>query len=105
MNGIETQKFEMSLDKYSSLVAFYNEIENHYIKNCDEGNDSVFVNFAKKFMENKQNFTCDNVCVPLYFEPIANTITIYCSNGIGNFETLYGPTSKNFRRKRGKKSI
>ena len=72
MNGIETQKFEMSLDKYSSLVAFYNEIENHYIKNCDEVFDSVFVNFAWKFVKHRQNFTCNNVCVPLYFEPIAN---------------------------------
>ena len=93
MNGIETQKFEMSLDKYSSLVAFYNEIENHYIKNCDEGNDSVFVNFAKKFMENKKNFTCDNVCVPLYFEPIANTIKHDIPNCVKaeDYYCMYGP--------------
>ena len=93
MNGIETKTFEMSLDKYSSLVAFYNEIENHYIKHCDDGNDSVFVNFAKKFMENKQNFTCDNVCVPLYFEPIANTITHDIPNCVKaeDYYCMYAP--------------
>ena len=74
MNGITTQTFDMSLDRYSHIVAFYNEIENHYIKHCDEGNDSVYRNFAKKFVEHKQNFTCKNVCIPLYFEPIADTI-------------------------------
>ena len=72
--GIETEHHEMKLDEYENMIIFYKEIRNLYIKNCDEGNQTVFQNFAKSFIKNIQKYNCTNVCVPIYLEPILRTI-------------------------------
>ena len=81
--GIETVHHEMKLDEYENMIVFYKEIRNLYIKNCDEGNQTVFQNFAKSFTKNIQKYNCTNVCVPIYLEPILRTIEHdieYCKN-------------------------
>ena len=63
------------LKKYASIVAFYNEIQNDYIKNCDSTpGRTVFQNFAQNIVNEKSNYNCSNVCIPLWFEPITNAI-------------------------------
>ena len=75
MPGVVTVDYTFDLKKYSSIVAFYNEIQNDYIKNCDGTiGRSVFQNFAQKIVDNKKDYNCTNVCVPIWFEPITNTV-------------------------------
>ena len=75
MPGVVTVDYTFDLKKYSSIVAFYNEIQNDYIKNCDGTiGRTVFQNFAQKIVDSKKDYNCTNVCIPIWFEPITNTI-------------------------------
>ena len=75
MPGVVTVDYSFDLKKYSSIVAFYNEIQNDYIKNCDDTiGRTVFQNFAQKIVDSKKDYNCTNVCIPIWFEPITNTI-------------------------------
>ena len=75
MPGVVTVDYAFDLKKYSSIVAFYNEIQNDYIKNCDDTvGRTVFQNFAQKIVDSKKDYNCTNVCIPIWFEPITNTI-------------------------------
>ena len=56
--GTETLTHEIELDEYENMIIFYKEIRNLYIKNCDNGNNTVFQNFAKSFVENKGKYNC-----------------------------------------------
>ena len=75
MPGVVTVDYAFDLKKYSSTVVFYNEIQNDYIKNCDGTiGRTVFQNFAQKIVDSKKDYNCSNVCIPIWFEPITNTI-------------------------------
>ena len=75
MPGVVTVDYAFDLKKYSSIVAFYSEIQNDYIKNCDGTiGRTVFQNFAQKIVDSKKDYNCTNVCIPIWFEPITNTI-------------------------------
>ena len=75
MPGVVTVDYAFDLKKCSSIVAFYNEIQNDYIKNCDDTiGRNVFQNFAQKIVDSKKDYNCTNVCIPIWFEPITNTV-------------------------------
>ena len=75
MPGVETVDHSIDLKEYGSIVVFCDEIQKDYIKNCD-GNigRTVFQNFAQKIVDSKKDYNCTNVCIPIWFEPITNTI-------------------------------
>ena len=72
MPGVETFDLKIDPDKFTSVVAFYNEIDKLYLKDCDSGSNNVFQNFALKIL--KQNFSCAKICNPLWLEPILDTV-------------------------------
>ena len=75
MPSVETVDFPLNLKTYNLLSVLYNEVQNEYIKNCDRTEGiTVFQNFARKIVDVKNEFNCTNVCIPLWFQPITNTI-------------------------------
>ena len=78
--GVKTEEFILNLKQHKSLVVFYNEIQNEYISTsfsqCKKGNDTVFQTFAHSLIDHRDNFTqfCPNFCMPIYVEPITDTI-------------------------------
>ena len=78
-------------------VVFYDEVQNEYIKDCDKSNNTVFQNFAKLFVDHKNNFTklCPEFCVPLYIEPITDTINhdVPNCNHYADYYCMYQPKS------------
>ena len=53
---------------------YYNEVENFYVKNCNEGSKNVHQVLAQNFVERIQELGCKNPCITLFFKPILNTI-------------------------------
>ena len=75
MPGVETVDYSIDLKEYGSIVVFCDEIQKDYIKNCDGTiGRTVFQNFAQKIVDSKKDYNCTNVCIPIWFEPITNTI-------------------------------
>ena len=75
MPGVETVDYSFDVKEYEAIVVFYNEIQKDYIKNCDGTiGRTVFQNFAQKIVDSKKDYNCTNVCIPIWFEPITNTI-------------------------------
>ena len=74
-NFITTVDHTIDLKKYESIFVFYNEMQKEYIKNCDGTiGRTVFQNFAQKIVDHKKDYNCTNVCIPIWLEPITNTI-------------------------------
>ena len=75
MPGVETVDHSIDLKVNNYIVVFYDEIQKDYIKNSD-GNigRTVFQNFAQKIVDSKKDYNCTNVCIPIWFEPITDTI-------------------------------
>ena len=75
MPGVETVDYSFDVKEYEAIVVFYNEIQKDYIKNCDGTiGRTVFQNFAQKIVDSKKDYNCTNFCIPIWFEPIADTI-------------------------------
>ena len=73
--GVVTVDHTYDLKKYGSTTVFYNEIQKDYIKDCDATiGRTVFQNFAQKIVDHKKDYNCTNVCIPIWLEPITNTI-------------------------------
>ena len=78
--GVKTEEFTLNLKEHKGLVVFYNEIQNEYISTsfsqCKSENDTVFQTFAQSLIDHRDNFTqfCPNFCMPIYVEPITDTI-------------------------------
>ena len=75
MPGVVTVDHTFNLKKHEAILVFYNEVENDYIQNCHGTiGRTVFQNFAQNILDRKKDYNCTNVCVPIWFEPITNTI-------------------------------
>ena len=77
------------------MVAFYNEVDKSYIRDCDDGPNDVFQNFALKIME--QTYNCSNICNPLWLEPILNTInhSLENCNDTDDYFCMYSSDAQN----------
>ena len=77
---------------HKGLVVFYNEIQNEYISTsfsqCKKENDTVFQTFAHSLIDHRENFTqfCPNFCMPIYVEPITDTIAHKIPDCDSNFD-------------------
>ena len=73
--GVVTVDHTYDLKKYESMFVFYGEMQNEYIKNCDGTiGRTFFQNFAQNIVDHKKDYNCTNVCIPIWLEPITNTI-------------------------------
>ena len=90
--GVKTEEFTANLKQQKGLVVFYNEIQNEYISTsfsqCKKENDTVFQTFAHSLIDHRDNFTqfCPNFCMPIYVEPITDTIAHKIPDCDNNFD-------------------